>query len=101
MAGYGYDKRKRAKRARGVGWVDSSKMRRAATLENRVGHRALDRQLASLYNAGTYLPLLVLESSGMKGCPRRQGRVRGVCREESETRTCLEPQGVRPRELSR
>jgi hypothetical protein len=55
-------------------------MRRAATLEDQAVHGALDGYLASLYIAGGLLALLVLESSGMKGSLRRQGRVRGVCR---------------------
>jgi hypothetical protein len=59
--------------------VGRSKMRRAATLEHRVVHGALEKHLASLYIAGEFISLLVLESSGMKGCLRRQGRVLGVC----------------------
>jgi hypothetical protein len=81
-------------------WAGRSKMRRAATLNDRVVHGALEEHLVSLYIAGDFLSLLVLESSGMKGCLRRQGRVQGVwfVLKRSETRASapgLESQGLR------
>jgi hypothetical protein len=59
MAGYGYDRRKRAKRREEWVWVGRSEMRRAATLEDRVVHGGLDGYLASLYDTGDFLSLLV------------------------------------------
>jgi hypothetical protein len=51
MAGYGYGEE--------WVWVGRSEMRRAATLEDRVVHGGLDGYLASLYDTGDFLSLLV------------------------------------------
>jgi hypothetical protein len=59
MAGYGYGQRNRAKRREEWVWVGRSEMRRAATLEDRVVHGGLDGYLASLYDTGDFLSLLV------------------------------------------
>jgi hypothetical protein len=62
-------------------WVGESKMRRAATLEDRVVHGALEEHLARLYVAGDFLSFPCFGIERYERMSTETGaRPRGLCR---------------------